>query len=181
MTSLIQLRPYLPHYTWMICWESVIITWDILLYPWWWRAHDFLDCVIDLKQECIPVGCIPAAHWPYAAVFFLAGRGDVTLKPRSMSLRHVWLFKQKMFCKTISTWELNQGCVRFPETLHNLSVHQILWSFCSVVFHALTLKFPIQTLHSVAPELQVFCEFTWKLSKIQQNEHTGNLSGNWRC
>ena len=25
------------------------------------------------KQECIPVGCVPAAHWPYAAVFFPGG------------------------------------------------------------------------------------------------------------
>ena len=38
-------------------------------------------------QECIPVGCVPAAHWPYAAVLFLAGggvclvRGGVLLGP----------------------------------------------------------------------------------------------------
>ena len=25
------------------------------------------------RQECIPVGCVPAAHWPYAAVFFRGG------------------------------------------------------------------------------------------------------------
>ena len=25
------------------------------------------------KQECIPVGCVPAARWPYAAVCFLGG------------------------------------------------------------------------------------------------------------
>ena len=36
------------------------------------------------------------------------------------------------------------------------SEHQILWSLCSVDFHTLTLQLPIQTLHSVAPELQVF-------------------------
>ena len=34
-------------------------------------------------QECIPVGCVPAAHWPYAAVFFpgggLPGPGGVCL------------------------------------------------------------------------------------------------------
>ena len=33
--------------------------------------------------------------------------------------------------------------------------HQILWSLCSVVFHTLTLKLPIQTLLSVVPELPV--------------------------
>ena len=26
-----------------------------------------------MKQECIPVGCVLAAHWPYAAVFFRGG------------------------------------------------------------------------------------------------------------
>ena len=26
-----------------------------------------------LTQECIPVGCVPAAHWPYAAVYFRGG------------------------------------------------------------------------------------------------------------
>ena len=25
------------------------------------------------KQECIPVGCVPAAHWPYAGVCFPGG------------------------------------------------------------------------------------------------------------
>ena len=25
------------------------------------------------EQECIPVGCVPAAHWPYAAVCFGGG------------------------------------------------------------------------------------------------------------
>ena len=31
-----------------------------------------------------------------------------------------------------------------------------MWSLCSVDFHTLTLQLPIQTPHSVAPELQVF-------------------------
>ena len=26
-----------------------------------------------IQQECIPVGCVPAAHWPYAAVFLPGG------------------------------------------------------------------------------------------------------------
>ena len=33
---------------------------------------------------------------------------------------------------------------------------QILWSLSLVDFHNFTLQLPIQTLHSVAPELQVF-------------------------
>ena len=48
-----------------------------------------------------------------------------------------------------------QGCARFPQFLQSLSERQILWSLCSVDFHTLTLQLPIQTLHSVAPELQV--------------------------
>ena len=38
----------------------------------------------------------------------------------------------------------------------NFTERQILWSLCSVDFHALILQLPIQTLHSVAPERQVF-------------------------
>ena len=40
--------------------------------------------------------------------------------------------------------------------MQNVSEPQILWSLCSVDFHTFTLQLPIQTLHSVAPEIQVF-------------------------
>ena len=40
-------------------------------------------------------------------------------------------------------------CLKFTE-------RQVLWSLCSVDFRTFTLQLPIQTLHSVAPELQVF-------------------------
>ena len=46
-----------------------------------------------------------------------------------------------------------QGCARFPEILQNFSKRQILESLCLIVFHALTLKQPIQTSLSVAPKL----------------------------
>ena len=40
---------------------------------------DCVDCVIawteKFTQECIPVGCVPAAHWPYARGCLLVGRG----------------------------------------------------------------------------------------------------------
>ena len=49
-----------------------------------------------------------------------------------------------------------QGCAHFPEFTQNFSERRILWSLCSVDFHTLTLHLPIQTPHSVAPELQVF-------------------------
>ena len=48
-----------------------------------------------------------------------------------------------------------QGCACFPEFLQNFSECQIVWSLSSVVFHALTLKLPIQTSLSVAPDLIV--------------------------
>ena len=48
------------------------------------------------------------------------------------------------------------GCARFPEFMQNFSECQNLWSLCSVDFYTLTLQLPIQTPHSVAPELQVF-------------------------
>ena len=59
------------------------------------------------------------------------------------------------------------GCARFPEILKNFSERQILWSLCSVVFPVLTLKFPIQTSLSVAPELPVF----WVHMKDDQISH----------
>ena len=48
---------------------------------------------------------------------------------------------------------INSGVCSF---CWNFSERQILWSLCSVDFHTLTLQLPIQTPHSVAPELQVF-------------------------
>ena len=47
---------------------------------------------------------------------------------------------------------INSGVCSF---CWNFSERQILWSLCSVDFHTLTLQLPIQTPHSVAPELQV--------------------------
>ena len=45
---------------------------------------------LHIWQECIPVGCVPAAHWPYAAVFFLGvclvqGGGVLPAKSRGGS------------------------------------------------------------------------------------------------
>ena len=57
------------------------------------------------------------------------------------------------------------GCAHFPEFLQNFSQRQISWSLCSVDFHTLTLQVPIQTLHSVAPELQIFVSSLEKLLK----------------
>ena len=48
-----------------------------------------------------------------------------------------------------------QGYARFPKILQNFSERHILWSLYSVVFHALTLRLPIQTSLSVAPKLPV--------------------------
>ena len=50
---------------------------------------------------------------------------------------------------------IEQGCAHFPEFLQNFSERQILLSLCSVVFHAFTLKLPIQTSLSVVPKLPV--------------------------
>ena len=50
---------------------------------------------------------------------------------------------------------LKLGCALFPEIAQNFSERQILWRMCSVVFHTLTLKLPIQTSLSLVPKLQV--------------------------
>ena len=62
---------------------------------------------------------------------------------------------------------ISPGCARFPEFVQNFSERQILWSLCSGVFHALTLKLPIQTSLSVAPKLQV---------SLSSNEKCENFS-----
>ena len=48
-----------------------------------------------------------------------------------------------------------QGCARFADFLQHFSKREILWSLCSVVFHAFRLKLPIQSSLSVAPKLPV--------------------------
>ena len=63
-----------------------------------------------------------------------------------------FFFHDKQVCQVCQI----QGCARFPELTQNFSERQILWSLCSVDFHTFTLQLPIQTLHSGAPELQVF-------------------------
>ena len=41
------------------------------LKQWQWRKRNFRN-----TQECIPVGCVPAARRPYAAVCFRGGGGE---------------------------------------------------------------------------------------------------------
>ena len=53
--------------------------------------------------------------------------------------------------------------------LQNFSERQILWSLCSVLFYALTLRLPIQTS---LPKLPFFCTFKMKIVKISaKREH----------
>ena len=38
------------------------------------HRREISECAITLsRQECIPVGCVPAAHWPFAGVCFPGG------------------------------------------------------------------------------------------------------------
>ena len=55
--------------------------------------------------------------------------------------------------------QCGQWCACFPDFLQNFRERQILSSLCSVVFHALPLRLPIQTSLSVAPKLQVCLRF----------------------
>ena len=57
--------------------------------------------------------------------------------------------------------------------MQNFSEHHILWSLCSVDFHTLTLQLPIQTLYSVAPELQVF------VSSLQNCQNFSKTNTPW--
>ena len=79
------------------------------------------------------------------------------------------------------TKRIHQGCARFPEILQNFSKHQILWSLCSVVFHALTLESSIQISLSAAPKLQ-FCVRSGesvKNSGKRAHPRSHTLTGQW--
>ena len=73
------------------------------------------------------------------------------------------------------------GGARFAAFLQNFSERQILWSLCSVVFHALTLESPIQTSLSVALKLPISltsyekCPNLWKTSTPL---HSANMHEN---
>ena len=71
------------------------------------------------------------------------------------------------------------GMCCFPEILQNFSERQILWSLCSVVFHALTLKLPIRTLLSVARKLPVFTRSGEKCENLSKTSTPWN--GNKNC
>ena len=73
--------------------------------------------------------------------------------------------------------ETIQGCARFAEFLQNFSECQILWSLCSVVFHAFTLRLPIKTSLSVAPKLQVCVRSDEKCQKFKKTS-TSQVSVN---
>ena len=62
----------------------------------------------------------------------------------------VWIF---IACSEVLAF---LGCAHIPEFIQNFSERQILWSWCLVDFHTLTLHLPIQILHFVVPELQLF-------------------------
>ena len=66
---------------------------------------------------------------------------------------------------------LSLGCAHFPGFLQNFSERQILWSLCSIVFHALTPELPIQTSLSVAPELPVSLVHMKNVQILGKREH----------
>ena len=70
------------------------------------------------------------------------------------------------------------GCARFAEILQNFSERQILWSLCSVVFLAFTLRFPIQISLSVAPKLPVSLSSTENCHKFMKTS-TPLYHGQW--
>ena len=51
---------------------------------------------------------------------------------------------------------MDQGSARFAEIRLKYFEFHILWTLSSIDLHTLTLQLPIQTQHSVVPELQVF-------------------------
>ena len=66
--------------------------------------------------------------------------------------KHVFLSKSHLLWHSC----IPRGVLVFLNLCGNFTERQILLSLCSVDFHTFTLQLPIRTLHSVAPELQVF-------------------------
>ena len=80
-----------------------------------------------------------------------------------------WSYCRVFMCtNSISKLLRVQGCARFPEILQNFSARQMLWSLCLVVLRALTLRLPIQTALSVAPQLPICARSGEKNQKISK-------------
>ena len=75
-----------------LCWRSLIILQSIFRNSFQcsqsgFSEYDDVDSFIKYwqqglsknfhQQKCIPVGCVPAAHWPYAGVCFSGGGGGL--------------------------------------------------------------------------------------------------------
>ena len=76
------------------------------------------------------------------------------------------------------------GCARFPEFLQNFSERQILWSLYLVVFHALTLKLPIQISLAQASKLPISLRSGEKVKNSWKRAHpwvcpVWSNSSNW--
>ena len=93
-----------------------------------------------------------------------------------VQLKPIYSFYKRQ--RSINTRESTLGCARFAEFLQNFSDCQILWSLCSVVFHALTLKLPIQTSLSVAPKLPVYTRSGEKCKQFRKTSTPLTLGGN---
>ena len=73
------------------------------------KTAKIVNCIlkwyeINLIQECIPVGCVPTAHWPYAAVFFPGG--GVCLVPGGSA----WSWGGLPGLGGGSAWSRGEGC-----------------------------------------------------------------------
>ena len=116
------------------------------------------DSKITLKSKLVPRTGYVFNHefWGVLVLLKFCGAPEnwKFRRHRKWSLNRQSECKNNKNCRTHSP--KNQRCTRVPEFVQNFSERQILWSLCSIVFHALTLKLPIQTSLSVAHKLPVF-------------------------
>ena len=82
------------------------------------------------------------ADWCQTGFIFLQNSSSLQLTPSAPSPAP--LTRDPQGKRNITKQEI-KGWARFAEILQSFSERQILWSLCLVVFHALTLKLPIQT------------------------------------
>ena len=71
-----------------------------------------------------------------------------------------------------SDWDFTKGVLIFLNLCKYVSECQILWSLCSVDFHSFCTAIAYSNSTFCGTWTPSFCEFTWKLSTFQQNEHT---------
>ena len=113
---------------------------------------------IHISHSCMET--CPLALWSELRCLL-----SIILAENCMKMKNKIGLKEGMFPRAVPP--PSRGAI-FLLKLCKFLVSTRLWSMCSVVFHALTLKFAIQTSLSIAPKLQVCVRSGEKCRKFRK-------------